>query len=505
MSLCNFASICSFSTHHRHRRNLAPFRNSASIQQELQRGKFLPLLIKNQPLETKTIQRKQSSKNRNIATVAEERPAATNMSSGSGYPNNPYSGPGPKRKAMVVYTPRKNLRIEELSDGDDEPAAESNRPTDVPEEDSIPIGGVRHAPNNGETDHNGGEDGEDGEHPVEAGGTGQDFRGTVMAQVFLGRAHTRPSEQDARHFQHLVQTRNPYQVLGPSAMLYENPNPYHLAMQSDTATTNTSLRGLPSMTAALANPTNNFNTVVRSTGLADALLNVGVTHVAGLQDFMSIDAAGNIENLSRNGNLLFSMIPLSDSDEPSMLNLMGMREFVRDSHGNLMVNPSYWTRQLSHYKGGYSMHVAAYIPRFLLTATDRTEHDQLLEAMHGYNGIGVGGQGEFFKLIFWTKYATVFQKLMEMPVVQEARKLGMWPLFLMRQCINQQISKKMRHPHLATTDMSGHSSIMLAGFHRDDTPLGEPEFSKLIFVSVLGRDGALLTQRAPRKSNKIVT
>lgn len=461
------------------------------------------MLIKKQPLQTKN---PASTKYyRKIAAATEKQTAATTMSSGSGYPSNPYSHLDPKRKAMVVYNPRKSLRIEELPNADvDEPVQDSNRDAEVRTEEANPNGGADDIPDSNNRNHN--QEEQEQQHPVEAG-NGQDPRGVVVVHVFTGRALTPPSERDALCFQRLVQTRNPYQVLGPTAMLYQNPNPSaqnQLGNQGDTAGTSTSLRGLPSMTVTLANPANKFNTIVRTTGLADALLNVGVTHVAGLQDFMSVDAAGKIENLSRNGNLLFSVIPLSDSDEPSVLNLVGMREFLRDSNGNLMVNPNYWARHISHYKSGYSMHVAAYIPRFLLTSTDRMEHDQLLEAMHGYNGIGVGGQGEFFKLIFWTKYATVFQKLMEMPVVQEARKLGMWPLFLMRQCINQQISKKMRHPHLATTDMSGHSSIMLAGFHRDDTPLGEPEFSKLIFVSVLGRDGALLTQRAPRKSNTIM-
>jgi hypothetical protein len=313
-------------------------------------------------------------------------------------------------------------------------------------------------------------------------------------------------QRDFLQLHNFISSQSAYNALGNGAMFYNDHKmtavDAEVAAGTSPGAANPDTAGLPVMRAKLANPNNNFNDIVTRTGLAQALIGCGVTYVPGIQQYMSLSDSGTIENLQRTGNLLFSAIPCSYNNEPTLYNNVGMKEFLESPEGK-KCNKQYWWKHVNFFKKNSNLALAAWIPRFLLTEPTLLEHDQMVNSMHLKNGIGIGGSGEFFKLILWRKYAIVFQKIMQMPIVMAARELGFWPVFLLRQCINQNVKKSV-HAHLATTDLNGRSSIMLAGFQRDDTPPDADPFSQVVFISVLGRkEGtgpptSLLTQVPPR-------
>ena len=326
--------------------------------------------------------------------------------------------------------------------------------------------------------------------------------GRVM-NLKLYRASTSNENQQQQfdELRNLVETQSAYNLLGTNAMFYNDHKmtaaSAEIAEGRSARAVQATIDGLPTMRAKLADPANNFNKIVTETGLARALLNCGVDHIPGIQEFCSLTDSGTIENLNRTGNLLFSAIPCNALNEPSVYNNGGMNEFLDNSGGKIRCNKQYWWKHVNHFAATSNINLAAWIPRFLLTETALADHDRMTPNMHLPNGIGIGGDGEFFKMTLWKKYAIVFTKIMEMPLVQAARERGFWPVFLFRQAINQR-PKHSLHAHIATTDLNGRSSIMLAGFHRDDTPENAPPFSNLVFISVLGKSLSLLTQVPPR-------
>jgi len=314
-----------------------------------------------------------------------------------------------------------------------------------------------------------------------------------IMRLNLYRANMRNESQyrDFIALRNIIRTESAYNTLGAHATFYNDNRmtaaDHEVAAGTSVAAVANSTAGLPTMHNNLSDPTNNFNTIVRCTGLAQALLQCGVTSIPGIQAYMSLNDSGTIENLQRTGNLLFSAIPCSDDNNPSLHNKAGMKEFLSTVGSPMKANNQYWWKHINHFMKNCNINIAAFIPRFLLTAPALAEHDLLVPSMHLRNGIGIGGSGEFFKLTLWRKYAIVFTKINQMPIVQAARVHGFMPIFLLRQCINQNVKNGV-HAHLATTDLNGKSSIMLAGFYRDDTAPGEPPFSNLVFISVLGRD-----------------
>jgi len=329
----------------------------------------------------------------------------------------------------------------------------------------------------------------------------------MRIKMFRSNPANEAQQRDFLSLHTFINSHNAYNALGNGAMFYNDHKmtavDAEIAAGTSVEAANAETCGLPAMRANLADPNNNFNNIVTRTGLAEALIACGVTYVPGIQEYMTLSDAGTVENLQRTGNLLFSAIPCSFNNEPSLYNNVGMKEFLDYGPSGKRCNKQYWWKHVNFYKKNSNIALAAWIPRFLLTAPTLLEHDQMINSLHLKNGIGIGGSGEFFKLLLWRKYAIVFQKMMQMPIVMAARELGFWPLFLLRQCINQNVRKSI-HAHLATTDLNGRSSLMLAGFQRDDTPPGAPPFSNVVFVSVLGKTNGsvsptgLLTQVPPR-------
>ena len=302
----------------------------------------------------------------------------------------------------------------------------------------------------------------------------------MRIKMFRSNPANEEQQRDYLALHSFINSHNAYNALGNGAMFYNDHKmtavDAEVAAGTSVAAASAETSGLPVMRANLADPNNNFNDIVTRTGLAEALIACGVTYVPGIQEYMSLSDSGTVENLQRAGNLLFSAIPCSFNNEPSLYNNVGMKEFIDYGSTGKKCNKQYWWKHVNFYKKNSNIALAAWIPRFLLTAPTLLEHDQMVNSLHLKNGIGIGGSGEFFKLVLWRKYAIVFQKMMQMPVVMAARELGFWPLFLLRQCINQNVKKGV-HAHLATTDLNGRSSLMLAGFQRDDTPPDAPPFS----------------------------
>jgi len=326
--------------------------------------------------------------------------------------------------------------------------------------------------------------------------------GRVMnLKLYRASASNEIQQQQFDELCNLVETQSAYNLLGTNAMFYNDHKMTaanaEIAEGRSSRAVQATIDGLPTMRAKLADPANNFNKIVTDTGLGRALLNCGVDHIPGIQEFCSLTDSGTIENLNRTGNLLFSAIPCNALNEPSIYNNSGMNEFLDGNGGTIRSNRQYWWKHVNHFNANCNINLAAWIPRFLLTETALADHDRMTPNMHLPNGIGIGGDGEFFKITLWKKYAIVFTKIMEMPLVQAARERGYWPVFLFRQAINQRVKNSM-HAHISTTDLNGRSSIMLAGFHRDDTPENAPPFSNLVFISVLGKSLSLLTQVPPR-------
>lgn len=329
----------------------------------------------------------------------------------------------------------------------------------------------------------------------------------MRIKMYRSNAANEEQKRDFLALHNFINSHTAYNALGNGAMFYNDHQmtavDAEIAAGTSDEASNAKISGLPVMRANLADPNNNFNDIVTRTGLAQALLACGVTYIPGIQEYMTLSDSGTVENLQRAGNLLFSAIPCNFNNEPSLYNNVGMKEFMDYGTSGKKCNKQYWWKHVNFFKKNSNMNLAAWIPRFLLSAPTLLEHDQMVNSLHLRNGVGIGGSGEFFKLVLWRKYAIVFQKIMQMPVVMAARELGFWPLFLLRQCINQNVKKGI-HAHLATTDLNGRSSLMLAGFQRDDTPPDAPPFSNVVFISVLGKTEsnaaptALLTQVPPR-------
>jgi hypothetical protein len=212
--------------------------------------------------------------------------------------------------------------------------------------------------------------------------------------------------------------------------------------------------GLPTVGVNLNTYESAYNDLVKAT-IAEALGQVGVPKVQGVDKWVAAAEGGLMENKRAASHLLFSGICLTDDDMPSLLNRVGNSEMYIQPNGTVVMNPKYWYNQLHQSNSKTRMELAAWIPTWLLTEVDKTAHNSAVDVMSMPGGIGLGG--EYFKLVLWDKYAYVFKMMMESPVCQEARKNGFYPLFLLKQCINQ--DKRMNGtPNLTLAPRDGDRS-----------------------------------------------
>lgn len=239
--------------------------------------------------------------------------------------------------------------------------------------------------------------------------------------------------------------------------------------------------GLPTTGTTFSTVQERLNPLVRSTMYA-TLCFAGVPKINGVDKWVEVNDAGNMVNKFCTGHLFFSAIPLTDDGEPSLENRLGNPEMMPNSSGQMQMNPNYWYEQINQAGKNKRMELAAFIPTMLLTESGLKSHMEAVKVMNAPNGIGLNG--EYFKLILWNSYAWCYKNFMDSAICQEARKRGFWPLFLLKQCINQEKRKNGKTNHLSSTDKNGKSALLLVGFWRDLSEPGQDRFTKYEFLSV---------------------
>lgn len=239
--------------------------------------------------------------------------------------------------------------------------------------------------------------------------------------------------------------------------------------------------GLPTVGTKFDNADDRLSPFVQST-MQQTMCVVGVPKVSGIDKWVKATNDGKMENQHKTGNLFFSAIPHSDEGMPSLDNRLGSPEMMEVAPGKWQMNPKFWYEQI--FQGGRAkkMELAAFIPTFLLSEEGKIDHNQAIDVMSQNGGIGLGG--EYFKLILWNSYAWVFKNLMEMPLTKEARMRGFWPLFLLKQAINQKKTPDGAHAHLSTTDKNGKSALMIVGYWKDRSGPNDERFSDIEFLSL---------------------
>ena len=247
--------------------------------------------------------------------------------------------------------------------------------------------------------------------------------------------------------------------------------------------------GLPTVGTDFDNVHDHYNQLVAAT-LAQTMCVVGVPKVSGLDHWVSVTDDGKMVNRMKTGHLFFSAIPMSDDEKPSLDNRLGSPEMLETSPGKFTLNPKFWYEQI--FQGGKAkkMELAAFVPHFLLTDAGKIAHNSALDVMNQPNGIGIGG--EYFKLVLWNHYAWIFKAMMETPLAKAARLHGFFPLFLLKQVINQKVKPDGTHAHLSSTDKNGKSALMLVGFWKDRSKASEERYSDIEFIT-LSANGSLPT------------
>ena len=201
-----------------------------------------------------------------------------------------------------------------------------------------------------------------------------------------------------------------------------------------------------------------------------------------LDKWVKATSDGKTENQRKTGRLFFSALPHSDEGLPSLDNRLGSPEMMEVAPGNYQLSPKFWREQI--FQGGRAkkMELAGFTPTFLLSDEGKIEHSQALGVMSQDGGIGVGG--ERFKLALWSSRCWAFKNLMEAPLAKEARLRGFWPLFLLKQAINQKKAPGGARAHLSSAGKSGKPALALAGRWKGRSgPTGAP-FSDAEFLSL---------------------
>ena len=257
--------------------------------------------------------------------------------------------------------------------------------------------------------------------------------------------------------------------------------------------------GLPAMEHQVASPSGLFNPVVRQT-FGSVLINIGIPKVCGIQQFVESDTSGKVVNKSRTGNLFVSCLAVNADGQPSTQNRVGNLEIQGGQFNN-----KFWGNHMHRCGGGQRLELACWIPQFLLTEADRVAHNDLVDGLNDQKNEGdcTGLGGEFFKLTLWNGHGGVMKHMMNSLLVQKARIAGFFPLFCIKQCINQQSWKEGVKRALSSTNLNGRTSVMLVGFWANPSPgqAGTPEeFRNLTLVSMSAQN-SFVTQTMQLKGS----
>ena len=219
------------------------------------------------------------------------------------------------------------------------------------------------------------------------------------------------------------------------------------------------------------NQRDSFNDLI-SSSFGASFQQIGLDEIHGLNSWvMCQETSVNMMKAGSVNDLVFSAVPYVKGKVSPHHNRSNLVEFMLNTGtGQKVVNPRFWKEQMMFFGGGPNgrpltnlIELAAKIPEWALRENQLSDH---YEAMDQWDNFGAGLGGGFFKLVLYGKYAHVFVNFMNSMLVQKGRLSGFYPLFLMRNCINQKSGYGTRNHQFASIDKGAKSSLILLGFFR---------------------------------------